>query len=426
MFNFFKHKTEVPEVGSENTEVGAESQGSITTNSDAIESGLNIEGELKASENINLNYSSPEFVFAENQLKLDPEAFIKDFEDELPDLSNIDHSPKEPTFDFTDGLFVDESEALPSENNQETEPVLPEVPDAEGEGEGSKNDDGEKISSFQRYTKAGVALAVAFPLALAACNQKTKNDITFSPGVGVEKREDGTYGIKIRLSVDTENETTSKETPESHGSAENQRSEVNKATPNKERNGTYASQEGPGEKIKEYLGAFTGVENGLPTKKSSLILNSTTNMAIKHGIIGWDAKNNVYALQIMESHANQGIPVDSFVYYRLMVTREGVFPAYGKLGGVKSFREYTKEGKGNMSTFDYDQFDEDVKKSIDPNDPNLMEGGKPSQRKFDSALYNISDHNHAILRVIVEFSRLDEAGRKRAYETRVKPLMDRK
>ncbi len=424
MFNFFKHKTEVPEVGAESTEVGVESQGSVTTNSDAIGSGLNIEGELKALEDINLNYSSPEFVFAENQLKLDPGAFIKDFEDELPDLSNTDLSPGEPVFDFTDGLFVDEGEASPSEGGQETETVLSEVSDAEGEG--SENDEGGKISFFQRYTKKGVALAVAFPLALVACNQKTKNDVTFSPGVGVEKREDGTYGIKIRLSVDTENETTSKETPENHSSATNQNSEVNKATPSKERNGTYASQEGPGEKIKQYLGAFTGVENGLPTKKSTLILNPATNMAIKHGIIGWDAKNNVYALQIMESHANQGIPVDSFVYYRLMVTREGVFPAYGKLGGVKSFREYTKEGKGNMSTFDYDQFDKDVKKSIDPNDPNLMEGGKPSQRKFDSALYNISDHNHAILRVIVEFSKLDEAGRKRAYETRVKPLMDRK
>ncbi len=424
MFNFFKHKAEVPEVGAERTEAGVESQGSITTNSDAIESCLNIEGELKAPEDINLNYSSPEFVFAENQLKLDPEAFIKDFEDELPDLSNTDLSPGEPVFDFTDGLFVDEGEASPSEGGQEIEAVLSEVPDTEGEV--LENDEGEKISFFQRYTKAGVALAAALPLALVACNQKTKNDVTFSPGVGVEKREDGTYGIKIRLSVDTENETTSKENPENHSSATNQNSEVNKATPSKERNGTYASQEGPGEKIKQYLGAFTGVENGLPTKKSTLILNPATNMAIKHGIIGWDAKNNVYALQIMESHANQGIPVDSFVYYRLMVTREGVFPAYGKLGGVKSFREYTKEGKGNMSTFDYDQFDKDVKKSIDPNDPNLMEGGKPSQRKFDSALYNISDHNHAILRVIVEFSKLDEAGRKRAYETRVKPLMDRK
>lgn len=421
-FNFFK-TPETPE----KTEVPAQETGktpeTITMNSSAAESGdLEKEArtEFERKSNIEVYYNSPEYKEAEALFEENPELFLQQLTEALSvemSRSNDNVGEDEDVVgvdkenDSVDG--VDGVEGVENEDN-----IIPlnfgDTP--------IKRTLSAKPSFFRTIIlPMGAALGAAL---LVACDRQIKNEFSASPSVGVVKNEDGTYGIKFRIDIKTDN-TTEKHFNEN---AIEIGSNTNTTTSGKgsPKEGSPINKNGPENRLKDFLGAFKNVgPGGLPTKDSVLVLNEVANNAIGFGIVPYNPDHNVFALEIMKDQARQGIPVDALVYYRMTHGQLPRFVCGSKTDVVKAIGKYIPNDTRDFSQFDYNQFEKDLENSIDKNHPDLQTKGKFDPVKFRKMLTALRDCNYAILKAVMEWSKQDIGGRQNLYKQHSIPVINR-
>lgn len=191
--------------------------------------------------------------------------------------------------------------------------------------------------------------------------------------------------------------------------------DITNKTPKEELDSTTIRREPNIENIEKYRGDLVpsgDFENGL------INLCDSTEKAQAEGILRYFPNGHVFAIEGMKNPREQGISIRALAFYKL---HKGLSPRPLMTGA--SFKNYTKEQKGDLRTFNVEKFKEDLRKAVPKAD--FTKNGKFDSEKYNEVVSVFIEANMETYKALLEWAKSNPQHRNELYEKETKPLEGR-